>query len=323
MGYGNYVLKRLLGTIPVLIGITVVVFLLLKLTPGSVVQTMLPPKARTPTQIAELQQRLGLNQPLYIQYGNWLYHAVQGDLGRSYATRNQVTEMILNHIWPTVQLGMIAFPIALFIAIPMGVLSAIYKGTWIDHFGRVTAFSGISVPPFWLGIIIILVFALFWKQAFGAPLIPAGGYVAPSEGLLTWLRHVLPPGITLGVGFAALTTRLTRAAMIEVLNKDYIRTARSKGVKESFVILIHGFRNALIPVVTILGLQVAFLLNGAIVVEQVFQWPGIGQLLYTAVLQRDMPVIQGIVLLIAVVFVFMNLIVDLTYAYLDPRIAYD
>jgi peptide/nickel transport system permease protein len=323
MGLGNYTLKRLLLLFPVLLGVTAVVFLLLKLTPGDPITVLLPPNARTPAQIAELRQRLGLNQPMYVQYVKWLLNAIQGDLGRSYATRQPVTEMIVDHLWPTVQLAMVAMFVALFIAIPVGVLSAVYKNTFIDHFGRVVAFVGISMPAFWIGIMVILVFALFWEQWFGFQVIPAGGYVSPNTGLIPWLRHVAAPGLVLGLGFSALTTRLTRASMVEVLNEDYIRTARSKGVKESGIVLIHGFRNGLIPVLTVLGLQLGFLLNGAIVVEQVFQWPGIGRLLYQAVQQRDMPVIQGIVLFIATVFVLANLMVDLMYAYLDPRIKYD
>lgn len=323
MGLGNYTIKRILLLIPVFIGVTAAVFLLLKLAPGDAVSALLPPRARDPQTVAELEQRLGLDQPIYIQYLRWLGNALQGDLGRSFATRQPVTDMIISRLWPTVQISIIAFFVALFIAIPLGILSAVYKDQWIDHFSRVIAFAGISIPSFWLGIMVILVFALFWQNWFGTSLIPAGGYVAPREGLFAWLNAALPPGITLGVGFSAIVTRLTRSAMVEVLNEDYIRTARAKGLKEQGVILVHALRNAMIPVVTIVGLQVGFLLNGAVVVEQVFQWPGIGRLLYQAVQTNDMPLIQGLVLFIAGVFVIMNLLVDLTYAYLDPRIKYD
>lgn len=323
MGLGKYVLKRLLLLIPVFLGVTAVVFLLLKLVPGDPVAVLLPPAARTPAQIAELRERLGLNQPIYIQYGKWLWNALQGDLGRSYATRQPVTQRILSAIWPTAQLSIVALIVSLVIAIPVGVASAVYKDTWVDHLGRVVAFLGISIPAFWLGIMAILVFALFFENWFGFQLIPAGGYVAPSQDFSAWLRHVAAPGLVLGLGFSALTTRLTRASMVEVLNEDFVRTARAKGVKEVAVVMVHSFRNALIPVITVMGLQLGFLLNGSIVVEQVFSWPGIGRLLFTSVTQRDMPMIQGIVLFIAAVFVFANLLVDLTYAYLDPRIKYD
>jgi peptide/nickel transport system permease protein len=323
MGLGNYTIKRLLLLVPVFIGVTAAVFLLLKLAPGDAVSALLPPRSRNPETVAQLEARLGLDQPIYIQYLKWLANALQGDLGRSYATRQPVTGMILSRLWPTVQISIIAFFVAMFIAIPLGVLSAVYKDQWVDHLSRVIAFTGISIPSFWLGIMVILVFALFWQNWFGSSLIPAGGYVAPSEGLFAWLNAALPPGITLGVGFSAIVTRLTRSAMVEVLNEDYIRTARAKGVKEQALILVHALRNAMIPVVTIVGLQVGFLLNGAVVVEQVFQWPGIGRLLYQAVQTNDIPLIQGLVLFIAGVFVLMNLFVDLTYALLDPRIKYD
>lgn len=324
MGLGKYALKRILLLIPVFLGVTAVVFLLLKLVPGDPVSVLLPPTARTPEQIASLRQRLGLDQPIYIQYAKWLWSAVQGDLGRSYSTRQQVTRMIVRAVWPTFQLTIVAFLVAMFIAIPVGVASAVYKDTWIDNLGRVIAFTGISIPAFWLGIMVILAFALWIPRATGLPqLIPAGGYAAPSQGLFAWFRHVIAPGLVLGLGFSALTTRLTRASMVEVLNEDFVRTARAKGVREKAVVMIHAFRNALIPVLTVMGLQLGFLLNGSIVVEQVFSWPGIGRLLFQAVLQRDMPLIQGIVLFIAAVFVFANLLVDLLYAVLDPRIRYD
>lgn len=323
MGFASYGLKRLFMTIPVLLGVSVGVFLLIKLTPGSTIDALLPPPARTPAQIAHLKQRLGLGEPLYVQYWAWLSHAVQGDLGRSYALGQPVTGLIMSRLWPTVQISLVAIFVALFIAIPTGVVSAVYKDTWVDHLGRFIAFFGISVPAFWLGIMIILVFSLFWQNWFGSGLIPAGGYTAPSENLGDWAKAVIAPGITLGVGYSALTSRLTRSAMVEVLNEDYIRTARSKGVKETAVVMVHGFRNALIPIVTVLGLHIGFLVNGSVVVEQVFQWPGIGRLLYQAVLNKDLPVIQGIILFVALVFVAANLSVDLLYAYLDPRIKYD
>ena len=324
MGYANYAIKRLALTVPVLLGVSIGVFLLIKLTPGDPVNALLPPTQRTPAKIAQLEERLGLGQPLYVQYGKWLVNALQGDLGRSYALQRPVTELILERLWPTAQLSLVAILVALFIAIPTGILSAVYKDTWVDHANRFVAFFGISVPAFWLGIMVIMVFSLFWGNVFGGDgLIPAGGYVKPSDGVAQWMRYVAAPGVTLGVGYSALTARLTRSAMVEVLNEEYVQTARAKGAKESVVILVHSFRNALIPIVTVLGIHIGFLFNGSIVIEQVFQWPGIGRLLYSAVLNKDLPVIQGIILFVAGVFVFANLGVDLLYAYLDPRIKYD
>lgn len=323
MGFANYTLKRILLAIPVMLGVSIGVFLLIKLTPGDPISTILPPQQRTDANIARIRQRLNLGAPLYLQYLSWLSEAVTGNLGRSYTLSQPVTDLILSRIWPTAQLSLIAFLVALFIAIPTGLASAVYKDTWVDHLGRVVAFLGISIPAFWLGIMVILVFALFWGNWFGNGLIPAGGYTPPSEGLLAWFRSVIAPGVTLGVGYSALTARMTRSAMVDVLNEEYIETARSKGVKESVVVFVHGFRNALIPVVTVLGMNIGFLFNGSIVVEQVFQWPGIGRLLYGAVLDQDMPLIQGLLLFIAMVFILANLTVDLLYAYLDPRITYD
>ncbi|WP_135536100.1 ABC transporter permease [Halostella pelagica] len=322
-GFVNYLVKRVLLGIPVLLGVSIGVFLLIKLTPGDPINAILPTQARTPANVAQVRQRLGLGEPLYVQYWSWLSNAVQGDLGYSYNRGEPVTQLILSRIWPTAQLAFIALLVALFIAIPSGVISAVYKDTFVDHFSRIIAFVGISVPAFWLGIMIILVFALFWKQLFGFALIPAGGYVPPSDSLIEWLQYVAAPGITLGVGYAALTARMTRSTMVDVLNEEYIQTARSKGVKESVIVSIHAFRNALIPIVTVLGIQIGFLFNGSVVVEQVFQWPGIGRLLYQAVIDKDLPLIQGILLFVAAVFVVANLVVDLLYAYLDPRIKYN
>ncbi|WP_336036231.1 ABC transporter permease [Halobacterium yunchengense] len=323
MGFANYTLKRVLLAVPVLVGVSVGVFLLVKLTPGDPVSTILPPNQRTDANVARLTQRLELGEPLYVQYWSWFTNAATGDLGRSYVLGEPVFDLIASRVWPTAQLSLVALLVATFIAIPTGVASAVYKDTWVDHLGRVVAFLGISIPAFWLGIMVILVFALFWGQWFGEGLIPAGGYTPPSEGLGAWARSVVAPGVTLGVGYSALTARMTRSAMVDVLNEEYVETARSKGVKESVVVLVHAFRNALIPVVTVLGMNIGFLFNGSIVVEEVFQWPGIGRLLYGAVLDQDMPLIQGLILFIAVVFIVANLVVDLLYAFLDPRISYD
>ena len=323
MGFANYTIKRILLAIPVMVGVSIGVFLLIKLTPGDPISTVLPPQQRTPANIERVRQRLELGKPLYVQYWSWASAALQGNLGRSYTLQQQVATLITSRLWPTVQLSFVAFFVALFIAVPSGVVSAVYKDTWIDHGSRVVAFLGISIPAFWLGIMVILVFALFWQDWFGFSLIPAGGYVSPSEDLAGWFRAVVGPGITLGVGYAALTARMTRSAMVDVLNEEYVQTARSKGVRERGVVFVHAFRNALIPVVTVLGMNIGFLFNGSIVVEQVFQWPGIGRLLYGAVLDQDMPLIQGLLLFIAGVFIVANLSVDLLYAYLDPRIGYE
>lgn len=322
MSRSNYLLKRLLLMIPVLFVISVGIFLLLKLSPGSTVSALLPPGQQSPTQIERVTEQYGLDEPIYVQYGKWLVRAVQGDLGRSYAMGEPVLSVVLQSAWATAQLGFVSLLVSLVVAVPLGLVSAANRGTWIDQFGRLAAFGGISMPAFWVGIVIILVFSLFWSQWFGQSLVPPGGYVPVSDGIGAWLHHVIAPAITLGIGFAAILTRQIRSAMITVLEEDYVRTARAKGVREQFVILVHAFRNGLIPVVTVLGFQVGFLMNGAVVVEQVFEWPGIGRLLFQAVTTKDVPLVQGAVLFIAVVFVGINLVVDMLYTYLDPRVEY-
>lgn len=319
----NFVLKRLLSLIPVFLGVTVVVFLLVRLAPGDPITAMIPPQARTPETVAALRSRLGLDDPLPIQYFNWLTDALVLDLGTSYSQDRPVTAVIGSHILPTVQISIVAFVVAIAIALPLGVLAGVYKDSWIDQLSRILAFSGVSIPSFWLGLMVILFGALFWNRWFGYSIIPAGGYVSPTESVVLWLWHVLPPGIVLGIGFSAITMRLTRSSMVEAMHEDYVRTARSKGAKEQIVIIVHALRNALIPVVTVAGLQVGYLLNGAVVVEEVFAWPGVGRLLFQAVQMQDMPLIQGLVLMFAMIFVVMNLVVDLLYTVLDPRIKYE
>ncbi|MFP9062203.1 ABC transporter permease [Natrialbaceae archaeon A-chndr2] len=319
----NYIIKRLLSLVPVFLGVTLVVFLLVRLTPGDPVTAMIPPQARTPETVEALRNRLGLDDPLPVQYFNWVTDAMMLDLGTSYSQDRPVTAVIASHIWPTVQISLVAFIVSIVIALPLGVLAGVYKDSWIDQLSRVIAFTGISIPSFWLGLMTIMFGALFWNRWFGYTLIPAGGYVSPTESVQLWLWHVLPPGIILGIGFSAITMRLTRSSMAEAMQEDYIRTARAKGAKEQLVIIVHALRNALIPVVTVAGLQVGYLLNGAVVVEEVFAWPGVGRLLFQAVQMQDMPLIQGLVLLFATVFVVMNLVVDMLYTVLDPRIEYE
>lgn len=322
MERSNYILKRVFLTAPILLVVSLGVFLLIQLTPGDTVSAILPADQQSPEQIAQVTEKYGLDEPLYIQYGRWLWNALQGDFGRSYAMGEPVVSIVSNSAWATLQLAFVALIIALIIAVPLGIASAVYKGSWIDQSSRVVAFGGISLPAFWVGIMIILIFALYWDQWFGGVLIPSGGYVPITDGFIPWLHHIIAPAFTLGIGFAAILTRHIRSAMVEVLDQDYVRTARSKGVKERVVVLVHALRNGLIPVITVLGFQVGFLMNGAVVVEQVFQWPGIGRALYLAVTRQDLPLVQGIVLFIAVVFVVMNLLVDVAYTYLDPRVEY-
>ncbi|WP_267643419.1 ABC transporter permease [Haloarchaeobius amylolyticus] len=324
MSTSNYAIKRILLLVPVLLGVSLVTFLFIRLSPSDPVAAMLPPEAAAQQNIVnELRQEMHLDEPLYLQYGHWLWDVVHLDFGYSYSQSARVTSLIASSAWATAQLSFFAFVIGVLVAIPMGVVSAVKKDSWVDNLTRVLAFGGISLPGFWVAIMMILVFALFWQNWFGAPLIPSGGYATLDDGVVTYLRHILPPAVVLGTGFAALVMRMTRSSMVEVLQEEYVRTARAKGVRERSIVMIHTFRNALIPVVTVMGMQIGFLLNGAVVIEQVFQWPGIGRLLYQSVLSQDLITVQGIVLFIATVFVVANLLVDLLYAYLDPRISYE
>ncbi|WP_135830498.1 ABC transporter permease [Halorussus halobius] len=322
MNRTNYLVKRLLLMIPVLLVISVGIFLLLKLTPGDTVSSLLPAGQQSPSQIAYVTEKYGLDQPIHVQYYRWLANALQGDLGTSYSMEEPVTKVVLRSAWATAQLGLIAAVLGLLVAIPIGLVSAAYHGSWVDELGRLVSFAGISLPAFWVGIVVILVFSLFWQQWFGQTFVPPGGYVAPSQGLVPWFRHAIAPAATLGIGFAAIMVRQIRSSMIDVLGEEYVRTARAKGVRERIVVVVHAFRNGLIPVVTVFGFQVGVLMNGAVVVEQVFQWPGIGRLLYQAVTAQDVPLVQGIVLFVALVFVVLNLVVDMLYTYLDPRVEY-
>lgn len=322
MNRTNYLLKRLLLMIPVLLVISVGIFLLLKLTPGDTVSSLLPAGQQSPSQIAYVTEKYGLDQPIHVQYFRWLTNALQGDLGTSYSMEEPVARVVLSSAWATAQLGVLAAVLGLLVAIPIGLISAAYHGSWVDELGRLVSFAGISLPAFWVGIVVILVFSLFWQQWYGQTLVPPGGYVAPSQGIVPWLRHAIAPAATLGIGFAAIMVRQIRSSMIDVLGEEYVRTARAKGVRERIVVVVHAFRNGLIPVVTVFGFQIGVLMNGAVVVEQVFQWPGIGRLLYQAVTAQDVPLVQGIVLFVALVFVVLNLVVDMLYTYLDPRVEY-
>lgn len=318
----HYIIKRVLVAIPVLWGVSVLVFILVRLG-GDPVSALIPPEYRTPDNVRMVEERYRLNEPLYIQYLEWLSRTLRGDLGRSYAAGAPVETMIAVRIWPTLQLAILSIFFALIIAVPAGIYSAVYKDTWIDHFGRAFAFLGVSIPHFWMGIMFILIFSLFWHNWFGYSLIPPGGY-SPlrEEGILEWARHIVPPAITLGVGYSAITARLIRSSMVEVLSNDYVTTARSKGAHERRVIIQHAFRNGLIPVTTVVGMQIAFLLNGAVIVEVVFRWPGVGRLLYQSVLNQDMAILQPLMLMVALLFILINLTVDITYAFLDPKITY-
>ena len=323
-----YIVRRLVQMLPVLAGISLLVFGLLHLIPGDPAAVFLGQQA-TSEDIARLRHAMRLDRPIWEQFGEYLWRAAQGDLGTSnFQGGQQVTALIGAHLPATAELAVAAAVLAVAVGIPVGVVSAVRRGSLVDVISMAAAQIGVSMPVFWLGILLILLFALElrWLPTFGRG-DPMGAAVAAllrgdGQPLGGSLRHLVMPAVTLGAGAVVLIARMVRSAMLEVLGHDYVRTARSKGLPDRVVIYRHALRTAVLPVITIVGLQVGALLGGAVVTETVFAWPGIGQLLVNAIGQRDFPVVQGTVLAIAVVFACINLIVDVAYAWLDPRIRY-
>ena len=306
---GKYILRRLLLAVPVVLGVSILVFLMLHLLPGDPAEMMLGEIGNTPENIAKMRELLGLNDPLYVQYGRFIWNALHGDLGESLRTRKSVTWYIGQQIMSTVQLTVAGIGASLILGMLLGILAAIYQNSWIDNVSMFLALFGLSVPNFWLGLLLIYVFAIVlgWFPATGH-----GG-----------ANRLVLPAVALALPSMAIVARLTRSSMLEVMRQEYVTVARAKGLTERFVILRHALKNALIPVVTIVGLQFGSLLGGAVTIETVFGRQGLGRILVDSVLARDYPMIQGCVLLAAVTYVSVNLIVDLAYAWIDPRITYE
>ncbi|MFI1194474.1 ABC transporter permease [Micromonospora sp. NPDC020750] len=309
----RFVLRRLLQSVVVLLGVTLVVFLLLQLVPGDPVRVALGTRFDQQTYDA-LRERSGLDRPLVAQYVSYVGHALTGDLGVSFRSGQPVTTIVLERLPATLSLAVTAVLLALLVAFPLGVLSAVRSGSALDHAARVFSQFGVSVPDFWMGIMGILLFAgvLGW--------LPPSGYVALTEDPAGWASHVLLPAAAVGLVTASILTRFIRSSVLEVLSEDYVRTAEAKGLRSRVVVVRHVLRNALIPVVTVVAVQFASLIGGVIVIEVLFAWPGVGRLTYDAVQARDYPVLQGAVLFVAALFLLMNLLVDVLYARLDPRI---
>lgn len=311
----QYIIQRLLTTIVVLLGVTFAVFLIVQLVPGDPARVILGVQANE-ENVAAIRERLGLNRPFLVQYGSWLWNAVQGDLGRSLITGQEITPQIMQRLPATLQLAAMALLIGVLIALPAGVISALRPGSALDVSTTIVSQIGVTIPDFWLGILLVLAFSL------GLGWLPPSGYTPFSESPLDWLHHMILPAFTAGVISAAIQTRFVRSAMLEVLNQDYVRTGRAKGLRLSTVVIRHALRNALIPIVTIVGLQITALLSSVVVVEVVFAWPGLGRLALDAVLDRDYPLVQGTVLTMAILLTLVNLAVDLLYFVLDPRLEY-
>lgn len=308
-----YLVKRLLSVLPVLFIVSLLVFMIIHLTPGDPASVMLGDEA-TPEEVAALRDQLGLNLPLYQQYFQWIGNALKGNLGYSYFMQQSVTEAIFARLGPTLSLAIMAQLIAVVLAIPIGIISARKRGTVTDQSLMSLSLLGLSIPNFLLSLFLVLIFTVSLKW------LPVAGYRPLSDGLWTHFRYLIIPATALGTITAALIARMTRSSMLEVLNANYIKTARSKGVKERGVIYRHALRNAFLPVLTVIGQTFAGLVAGAAVLETIFNIPGVGQLIVNSVQRRDYSVIQGAVLFITVAFVFINLLVDLLYSIIDPRV---
>ena len=308
----TYIVRRIGLMIFIMLGVSVITFSVLHLVPGDPAEVIARERYGeeiTAETIEHVRRELGLDQPVYVQYARWLINVLQGDLGYSFRTDRPVLDEILARLPATIQLALAGMLASLLISIPVGIISATRQYSAVDNVSMFGALLGVSMPNFWLGLLLILFFSVYlgWLPVFGR-----GG-----------IEHLILPAITLGTGMAAITTRLIRSSMLEVLSQDYIQTARAKGLKERVVVYKHALKNAMIPVATVVGLQFGSLLEGAVIVEVIFAWPGIGRLLVDSIFARDFMVIQGCLLFIAAMFVFFNLLVDVSYAYLDPRIRYE
>jgi len=313
----TYLIKRLLALVFVLLGISIVVFFLLQMVPGDPALALLGPMA-TQENLADLRAALGLDQPLLVQYLRWLGKILQGDFGTSIQQRTAVLPLLIERFGNTLVLTVTAVIISTLIGIPAGVISATRQYSIFDRLSMLLALFGNSMPAFWLGLMSILVFALRLGWFPAAGMWPIVG----ERTLWTLLQHLTLPAVTLGISTAAVTARITRSSMLEVIRQDYVRTAHAKGLKRAVVTRRHALKNALLPVLTVIAVQFGFLLGGAVITETVFSWPGLGLALYNAISVRDFPVVQGGVLIVASAFVLINLVVDLLYAWIDPRIHY-
>ena len=311
----TYVARRLILMLPVAFLVSVTVFTLAHLTPGDPAVIMLG-EEHDPAAVAALHKELGLDQPLPVQYVRYLSHLLRGDMGKSIHTNQPVSQAIGERLPATFELGLAALLWSLAVAIPLGTMAALRRGRWLDYVASGFTVAGVSVPNFFVGILLILAFALV------ARLLPVGGFVPLAQDPFENLRHLIMPALALGTAGAAINMRFTRSSMIEVLGQDYIRTALAKGAPWSRVVVGHALKNALIPVVTIVGIQMGSIIEGALVTETIFSWPGVGKLAVDGIFGKDYPVIQGIVLCAALSYMFANLVVDITYAWLDPRIKY-
>lgn len=332
----KYIIRRVLMLIPVLIGVTILTFSLLHLIPGDPARSMLGEKANE-AQLELLREELGLNEPFIIQYGSFLGKIVQGDLGESIQSKEDISTEMLVKLPATVELTIFAMILAIIVGVLAGTIAAVKQYSWFDNISMTGALFGVSLPIFWLGLMMILIFSVYFN------ILPPSGRLTSGvelenitnfyllDSILTgnWLAfkdvflHLLMPGIALGTIPMAIIARMTRSSMLEVMKQDYIRTAQAKGLKKHLVVFQHALKNAFLPVLTVIGLQFGLLLGGAVLTETIFSWPGVGRYVYLAVLGRDYPIVQSTILIIAVIFVLVNLVTDILYKYFDPRIKFE
>lgn len=310
-----FLARRILSTVPVLVIVALIVFLMLRLAPGDPAAAIVGDSG-TSENIAKVREQLGLNESLPVQFLHWSGRLLQGNLGESYFMKKTVVELIGQRIEPTVSLAAVTLVVTILVAVPLGVVAAWRHGGWLDRMLMGFSVMGFSIPAFVIGYVLIWIFALHLQW------LPVQGYQRLSQGPLPWIKHLILPSITLSIIYVALIARVTRAAVAEAMTEDYIRTARAKGISETRVLMRHALANAAIPIVTVIGIGIALLIGGVVVTETVFAIPGLGQLTVDAVLSRDFPLIQGITLFFSVVYVLVNLLIDLSYLVSDPRIRY-
>ena len=312
----GYIFKRIFMTIPVMVVVALFVFLLLRLSPGDPAAVIAGDYA-TAEDVQKIREKLGLSEPIVVQFVTWLGSLIQGDLGTSIFSNKPVTELIAQRLEPTLILALTTIIFSILVAVPLGTIAAFRAGSWIDRLVMLFSVGGFSVPVFVLGYILIYYFSITWR------ILPVQGYRSPFEdGMLPFIQHIILPTLTLSVIYIALLARMTRASVMEVLEEDYIRTARAKGLSEVKILMRHALGNAAVPIVTVIGIGIALLIGGVVVTESVYNIPGLGRLVLDAVLARDYPIIQGLILFFSLIYVLLNLIIDLTYTLFDPRIKY-
>jgi len=312
----GYIFKRIFMTIPVMVVVALFVFLLLRLSPGDPAAVIAGDYA-TAEDVQKIREKLGLSEPIVVQFVTWLGSLIQGDLGTSIFSNKPVTELIAQRLEPTLMLALTTIIFSILVAVPLGTIAAFRAGSWIDRLVMLFSVGGFSVPVFVLGYILIYYFSITWR------ILPVQGYRSPFEdGMLPFIQHIILPTLTLSVIYIALLARMTRASVMEVLEEDYIRTARAKGLSEVKILMRHALGNAAVPIVTVIGIGIALLIGGVVVTESVYNIPGLGRLVLDAVLARDYPIIQGLILFFSLIYVLLNLIIDLTYTLFDPRIKY-